>query len=131
MRKNINKIIACAFSLLIMTLSCLSGFIVSASAAEITGYIINRDSFAKGQLFATEKTVSSGLVFSGHETLFTYVHSPSFYEMLSERTKGTKDEFKSSLGSFEKAGWSYISFVYCSSSSSQTPIDEFHSRQRL
>lgn len=129
MRKNINKIIACAFSLLIMTLSCLSGFIVSASAAEITGYIINRDSFAKGQLFATEKTVSSGLVFSGHETLFTYVHSPSFYEMLSERTKGTKDEFKSSLGSFEKAGWSYISFVYCSSSSSQTPIDEFHSRQ--
>lgn len=32
MRKNINKIIACAFSLLIMTLSCLSGFIVSASA---------------------------------------------------------------------------------------------------
>lgn len=125
MRKNINKIIACAFSLLIMTLSCLSGFIVSASAAEITGYIINRDSFAKGQLFATEKTVSSGLVFSGHETLFTYVHSPSFYEMLSDKTNG---EFNSSIGSFEKAGWSYFSYVFCSNfQESQNRIDEFHS----
>lgn len=90
MRKNINKIIACAFSLLIMTLSCLSGFIVSASAAEITGYIINRDTFEKGQLFATEKTTYYGSTFSGQETLFTYVHSPSFYEMLSEKTKGKK-----------------------------------------
>lgn len=128
MRKNINKIIACAFSLLIMTLSCLSVFIVSASATEITGYIINRDTFEKGQLFATEKTTYYGSTFSGQETLFTYVHSPSFYEMLSEKTKGTKNEFNSGLGSFEKAGWSYISYVVPNQSEyNSMPIDEFHS----